>query len=138
MTRGGPVMASAVDLSGLASLERFLDVLVLALLGAMVYFGMCRLRRRKDAWGLVFTWSALGSLIMHGGLCLGRGAQAGRPAMTEVPGAEPTVETLSLLHALGELLGGAGILLAGIALMYLGWHAGRAGSPRPRHVTPKK
>ena len=134
MMRGDSGMASAVDLSGLANLERFVELLVLALLAAMVYFGRCGLRRRRTSWGLVFTGSAVGGLILHGGLFLGRGVLAGMRSMgeaRETPGVGPSFETWALVYGIGELLAGASVLLAGVALIYLGWYSGREARSRP-------
>ncbi len=117
-------LALAIDLSGLANLDRFLEVLFLVLLGAMVFYGLCRCRRKGTPWVLVFSGSSLVGFVLQGALFLGRAGRTGLRGLEEAhetPGVGPSAETWSSLHALGELLAGASFLLAGIALIYLGW-----------------
>ncbi len=126
------IMASALDLGWLSNLECFLEVVLLALLAAMFYSGLCFCRRAKSAWALVFTWSALASLILHGALFLGQALPGGMRSV--VPAREtlaegPRAESWIFLHEFGELLAGASILFAGIALIYLGRQAGRVARP---------
>ena len=125
-------LALAIDLSGLANLDRFLEVLFLVLLGAMVFYGLCRCRRKGTPWVLVFSGSSLVGFVLQGALFLGRAGRTGLRGLEEAhetPGVGPSAETWSSLHALGELLAGASFLLAGIALIYLGW-LGRTGAPK--------
>ena len=60
--------AAAIDLSALANLDRLLEVLFLVLLGAMVFYGLCRRGRKGRSWELVFAGSALTGLILQGAL----------------------------------------------------------------------
>ena len=116
--------AAAIDLSALANLDRLLEVLFLVLLGAMVFYGLCRRGREGRSWELVFAGSALTGLILQGALFLGRAGRTGLRGMEEAhetPGMGPSAETWASLHAIGELLAGASFLLAGIAFIYLGW-----------------
>ena len=116
--------AAAIDLSALANLDRLLEVLFLVLLGAMVFYGLCRRGGKGRLWERLFTGSALGGLILQGSLFLGRAGRTGLRGMEEAhetPGMGPSAETWASLHAIGELLAGTGFLLAGIAFIYLGW-----------------
>lgn len=125
-------LALAIDLSGLANLDRFLEVLFLVLLGAMVFYGLCRCRRKGTPWVLVFSGSSLVGFVLQGALFLGRAGRTGLRGLEEAhetPGVGPSAETWSSLHALGELLAGASFLLAGLALIYLGW-LGRTGASK--------
>ena len=125
-------LAWAIDLSGLANLDRFLEVLFLVLLGAMVFYGLCRCRRKGTPWVLVFSGSSLVGFVLQGALFLGRAGRTGLRGLEEAhetPGVGPSAETWSSLHALGELLAGASFLLAGLALIYLGW-LGRTGASK--------
>lgn len=125
-------LASAIDLSGLANLDRFLEVLFLVLLGAMVFYGLCRCRRKDTPWVLIFSGSSLVGFVLQGALFLGRAGRTGLRGLEEAhetPGVGPSAETWSSLHAVGELLAGASFLLAGIALIYLGW-LGRTGASK--------
>ncbi|MFP6883265.1 MAG: hypothetical protein VCA40_02480 [Roseibacillus sp.] len=125
-------LALAIDLSGLANLDRFLEVLFLVLLGAMVFYGLCRCRRKGAPWVLVFSGSSLVGFVLQGALFLGRAGRTGLRGLEEAhetPGVGPSAETWSSLHALGELLAGASFLLAGLALIYLGW-LGRTGASK--------
>ncbi|HJM63663.1 MAG: hypothetical protein CMN05_05475 [Roseibacillus sp.] len=124
--------ASAIDLSGLANLDRFLEMLFLVLLGAMVFYGLCRCRRKGTPWVLIFSGSSLVGFVLQGGLFLGRAGRTGLRGLEEAhetPGVGPSAETWASLHAVGELLAGASFLLAGIALIYLGW-LGRTGASK--------
>jgi len=117
-------LASAIDLSGLANLDRFLEVLFLVLLGAMVFYGLCRCRRQDTPWVLIFSGSSLIGFVLEGALFLGRAGRTGLRSLEEAhetPGVGPSAETWSSLHAVGELLAGSSFLLVGIALIYLGW-----------------
>ena len=125
-------LALAIDLSGLANLDRFLEVLFLVLLGAMVFYGLCRCRRKGTPWVLVFSGSSLVGFVLHGALFLGRAGRTGLRGLEEAhatPGVGPSAEPWSSLQALGELLAGASFLLAGLALIYLGW-LGRTGASK--------
>lgn len=122
--------ASAIDLSGLANLDRFLEVFFLVLLGAMVFYGLCRCRRKDTPWVLIFSGSSLIGFVLEGALFLGRAGRTGLRGLEEAhetPGVGPSAETWASLHAVGELLAGASFLLAGTALIYLGW-LGRTGA----------
>ena len=122
---------AAIDLSALANLDRLLEVLFLVLLGAMAFYGLCRGGGKGRLWERLLTGSALGGLILQGSLFLGRAGRTGLRGMEEAhetPGVGPSAETWVLLHSMGELLAGAGFLLAGIALIYLGWFE-RRGFP---------
>lgn len=130
--------AAAIDLSALANLDRLLEVLFLVLLGAMVFYGLCRRGRKGRSWGLIFAGSALTGLILQGALFLGRAGRTGLRGMEEAhetPGMGPSAETWTSLHAIGEMLVGASFLLAGIAFIYLGWLE-RRGSPGKRVPEP--
>jgi hypothetical protein len=122
------MIGSATDLSFEANLERMDQFLLLGLLGAMVFAGLCYTRGRREWWPRVFGISSVGALLVQGGLLVAAAVQEGL-RNSDPPSGTPDLpvsfETWILLGSIGSLVLGLALLGAGVSLIYLGWLAGK-------------
>lgn len=129
------MMATAIDLTFNANLDRVDQFLLLALLAAMVFAGFCYARGRAPLWPRIFGISSAVALLMQGGLMMAEGVQEGlRLSERETPDLAATYETWVILGSSASLLLGMALLGAGVALVYLGWQEGK----KPIRAAKKK
>jgi hypothetical protein len=131
------MIGAVTDLSFEANLERMDQFLLLGLLGAMVFAGLCYTRGRSEWWPRVFAISSAGAFLAQGGLLAAAAVQEGlrnSDPPSDTPDLSVSFETWALLGSMGSLVLGVALLGAGVSLVYLGWLAGK----NPVRTTKKK